>query len=927
MPGLPTGTVTILFTDIEGSTRLWEQHPDEMAAALARHETLLRFAIESAGGYVFKTVGDAFCATFAAARDAVGAAGSAQRSLHVETWPEKAALKVRMALHTGECEERDGDYFGPAVNRVARLEATAHGGQVVVSRSTAEVLGDRLPSGMQLVNLGSHELKDLDRPEEVFQLVIEGVPASFPPLRTPVKGEVLADLRSPTNLTRPVSSFVGRDDEMAQIANLLGATRLVTLAGPGGVGKTRLATEVGSCLLAETPEGVWLVELAPLVDSGMVASKVVDDLGIAGQQGKEPLTNLLEVLADQERLVILDNCEHLLEDAATVADAVLRRCPKVRMLATSREPLRIDGEVIYQVPSLSLPPEDARDRDDLAGSGAVALFVERASAQVAGFEITDHDAVLVASICRRLDGVPLALELATARLRSMSLAKLHDRLEHRFGLLTGGSRVALPRQQTLGALVDWSYELLSESERTVFRRTSVFVDGFDLEAAERVCALDDIAEFDVADHLSSLVDKSMVVATPDGDDIRYRLQETLHEYGSERLAAAASAEDLPSESDRVAAAHCDYYLGLAEQAGPHLEGRSVLMWLRRLNTEDLNLRAATEHAFDIHDGAKRVLDQFWTARRYWIGSPQPAQVLELVERALEQIGSAIDAGGRARALYCKAVHLFNLDRQRGHDAFREALDAARESGDMALEVDALARYSRSLAQIERGQEAVRASAEALALARQLNDPKLLGTVLARHALTLLLAEEQGAEASFLEGLTIAARTGDDFLAGGLQADYSLCLIERGELVAARYHLELSLQLRGAELNHRTVVTYGNLGLVLLLEGDPKRAQSLALDVLRASRLAGIFVQIPYSVLALACCASQLGVPQHAAVLHGGADALIAVLGEDWEPLEATIRERDLASVRDVLGDEFEPLYAQGLAMPGDEITRLAMSSR
>ncbi len=487
---LPTGTVTLLFTDIEGSTRLWDRHPDAMSAALERHDALMRSAIESSGGYVFKTVGDAFCAAFASGKDAVAAAGAAQRALHAEVWPSEATLRVRMALHTGECEERNGDYFGPAVNRIARLGATAHGGQVVVSRSTAEVVRDRLPNGMKLVELGLHSLKDLERPEEVFQLDVDGVSADFPPLRVQVGAEITTTLANPTNLTQPVSSLVGRDTEMAEVVKLLGNNRLVTLTGSGGVGKTRLAIEVGRAVLPDRPDGVWLSELAAVTDPALVASEVLSDLGIGEQSGKEPLDTLVEVLSTQGRVVILDNCEQVLDGCAALADAVVRNCPAIRLLVTSREPLRIEGEVIYRVPSLSLPPEQVDDRTDLSGSGAVALFVERATAQAPGFELTDDDAPLVAAICRRLDGVPLALELATARLRSMSLAKLHDRLEHRFGLLTGGSRVALPRQQTLQGLVDWSFDLLTGPEQALFRRTSVFVDGFDLEAAEGVCALE-----------------------------------------------------------------------------------------------------------------------------------------------------------------------------------------------------------------------------------------------------------------------------------------------------------------------------------------------------------------------------------------------------------------------------------------------------
>ena len=446
---------------------------------------------------------------------------------------------MRIALHAGECEERDGDYFGPAVNRVARLVAIAHGGQVIVSRAAADLVRDQLPSDVHLVDLGSHHLKDMERPEEVFQLTSATTPSNFPPLRSGAGSEVLPESLNPTNLAEPLSSFVGRDAEIGDVVKLLDTNRLVTLTGSGGVGKTRLAVEIGRSLISESPDGVWLVELATVSDPGLVASEVLSDLGISELPGKNAVETLVTVLSTQARVIILDNCEHIVGECAALAVEVLRRCPKISLMATSREPLRVGGEVIYRVPSLSLPPEDVDDRTDLVNSGAVTLFMERAATQTPGFEPTDGEASLVASICRRLDGIPLALELATSRLRSMSLTTLHERLEDRFGLLTRGSRIDLPRQQTLRAMVDWSFDLLSDPERALFRRASVFVDGFDLEAVEGVCALDDIPDGEIADLLASLVDKSLVVAEPHGDEVRYRLQETLprvrHQPASRRI--------------------------------------------------------------------------------------------------------------------------------------------------------------------------------------------------------------------------------------------------------------------------------------------------------------------------------------------------------------------------------------------------------
>ena len=924
--GIPTGTVTLLFTDIEGSTQRWDQHPSAMAQAMKRHDALIRSAIESSGGYVFKTVGDGFHGAFASALAAVVAAGEAQRALHAESWPDEVAIRARMAVHTGECEERDGDYFGPVLNRIARLEATAHGGQVVVSRSTAEVVRDRLPSGMTLVELGSHPLKDLERPEEIFQLALDGVPADFPPLRIHVGAEITTNLANPTNLTQPVSSFVGRDTEVADVVKLLGQNRLVTLTGSGGVGKTRLATEVGRAVLPNRPDGVWLSELAAVTDSALVASEVLSDLGIAEKAGREALDTLVEVLSTQGRLIILDNCEQVLDGCAALADTVVRSCPEIRLLSTSREPLRIEGEVIYRVPSLSLPPEQVDNPTDLVGSGAVALFVERASAQAVGLKLTDDDARLVAAICRRLDGLPLALELATARLRSMSLTKLHDRLEQRFGLLTGGSRVALARQQTLKATVDWSFDLLTDPERALFRRTSVFVDGFDLEAAEGVCALEDIADSDIADLLASLVDKSLVVAEPHNDDVRYRLQETLRQYGADRLAEGGASVGGTKEADRLANAHADYYMRFAELAAPHLEGRSHGHWLGRLDADHLNLRAAITHALARSEWTDRVLDQFWSLRRYWQDARQPAQSLALLEQALGEVAPNDEPGRWARALFCKAISLRPLDYRLALVTISAALDQARQARDPSLETEVLSRYARALSDNGLQEQALAAGTEAVALARQIDNPILLGEALQRYADVLVESGDIGVEAVYLEGLDLTEHSGDIQTERYLHNNYAVVLINRGNLTDARRHLEMALLQGRSRLNAQTVMIYANLGWILLQEGKPQQSASCLSDVLQSARLDGITWILPYGVLGLACCATQLGTAERAALLHGGADSLLSESSDRWEILEGRIRDRDIAVLRERLGTDFDLQYAKGLAMSHDEVIKIALSA-
>jgi len=438
--GPPSGTVTLLFTDIEGSTRLWEAHPDAMRDALYRHDAVVRNVVESAGGYVFKTVGDAFCVAFSAATDAVRAAVSVQQALAAQTWPEPVAIRVRMALHTGECSERDGDYFGTTVNRTARLEALAHGGQIVVSGATAGLLSGALPDGVALRDLGEHRLKDLATPEQVFQVGAEGLDEEFAALRS-LDNPALAN-----NLPRFASGLIGRERELSELGRLVATNRLVTLTGAGGAGKTRLALQVAADSLDGSKDGVWLVELAPVGEPDRVAAAVAAVLGVREDPARPMGDVLVGALATSSVLVVLDNCEHVIDAVAELADALIRSCSGVELIATSREPLGVDGERVFRVPSLDIPAQDASLTDVAAASG-VQLFVTRAQHQQPSFAVDADNASVVAAIVRRLDGIPLALELAAARLRSMSVAEVGDRLDQRFRLLTTGSRTAVARQQ------------------------------------------------------------------------------------------------------------------------------------------------------------------------------------------------------------------------------------------------------------------------------------------------------------------------------------------------------------------------------------------------------------------------------------------------------------------------------------------------
>ena len=521
--GPPSGTVTFLFTDIEGSTRLWEEQPDVMRAAVARHDELFRAVIEANKGYIFATGGDGFAAAFARPPDAVAAAESAQAALRAEAWPEAVVLKVRMGLHTGVVEERDGDYFGSAVNRAARLMAAGHGGQVLVSAATAALLGTA-----GLVDLGVHRLRDLAEAQRVFQLGSGRLPA----LRT-------LDV-APSNLPLQATDLVGRRLLIEEVAGLLAQSRAVTLTGVGGVGKTRLAIEVGAEVLPKFPDGVWLVDLAPVAHDEMVLPTVADTLGVSAQSGEPLITTVLSRLVTKRLLIVLDNCEHVIGPVARFVERVVANAPNVRALATSREALGIRGERVQPVPPLA------------EGTEAVELFLQHASCADPTFDPAPSRAVH--EICRRLEGIPLAIELAAARARHMSAEQIAERLDQRFRLLTGGARTAIERHRTLQATVAWSYDLLDPAEKLVFQRLSVMAAPFDLQAAEAVAAGDGVEGWEVIDALGRLVDKSMVMTVRGDGELRYRLLETLRQYGAERL---AESTDQTEVRDRYARYWCE----------------------------------------------------------------------------------------------------------------------------------------------------------------------------------------------------------------------------------------------------------------------------------------------------------------------------------------------------------------------------------
>ncbi len=585
---VPTGTVTLLLADVEGSTQLWETRPEEMSAAVGQLDRTLTDLVSDHDGVrpVEQGEGDSFVVAFARASDAAACALALQRA-------PLAPIRLRIGVHTGEVRLRDeGNYIGPTINRTARLRELAHGGQTVLSGITNDLLADLLPDGAWLNDLGTHRLRDLPRPERVVQLCHPDLHNEFPPLRA---REAVGVQRLPAQLT----SFVGRADDMAQVRGLLDVNRLITLTGAGGVGKTRLASQIADAVVGEYPGGVWYVDLAPITDLALVAITAARALGLPDQPGRSTVDTIVRFIADRRTLVVLDNCEHLLDACAALIVALLDACPAVAVLATSREPLAVAGEQTWRVPPLALDDE------------AIELFTDRARKARADFTITPADAAEVTEICQRLDGIPLAIELAAARVRALSLTEIIAGLHDRFRLLTGGSRTAVRRQQTLRASVDWSHGLLSEPERVLFRRLSVFLGGFDLDAAQAVTTGDEVAHFEVFDLLTLLVDKSLLVTENSSGPTRYRFLETVRQYALEKLGDSG-------EADASRARHRDHFMALsAELDAPSIAGHE-----RRLNQAELeidNLRAAfawsrensdVEHALRLASS----LQPLWRAR-------------------------------------------------------------------------------------------------------------------------------------------------------------------------------------------------------------------------------------------------------------------------------------------------------------------------
>jgi predicted ATPase/class 3 adenylate cyclase len=857
---------TFLFTDIEGSSQLWERDPERMRLALARHDAISRQAVEGNHGIVVKMSGDGVHAAFDDPADALVAALAIQTGLADPAATAGIVLHVRAGLHAGRAERRDNDFFGSVVNRAARISNAAHGGQILLSHAVATLVSDRLPEGVTLRELGPMRLRDLASPERIHQVMHSALRDKFPALRTLEA--------TPNNLSQQLTTFVGRKRELDEVRALLRTTRLLTLCGAGGIGKTRLSQQLAAEVMDDFPDGVWFVELAPLTDPRLVPQSVAIVVGVKEEAGHPVVEALVKFAKERRILLVLDNCEHLIQACAELVTQLLQSGPHLKILASSREPLRVAGEANYPVPALAVPgPGKAIRLPALTQYEAVLLFIDRAVAAQPSFQLTEQNAAAVATICQRLDGIPLALELAAARVRALSVETIAARLTDRFRLLSGGNRTAMPRQQTLRALIDWSYDLLTENERALLCRFSVFAGGWTLEGAEAVGAGGDIAQGDVLDLLSNLVEKSLVTVEAEGE--RYRLVETVRQYAQERL-------DEGGEADATRSRHLAYYLAFAEKASPELVGPEQGAWLARLDLEGENLLAAHAWCDHAEGGAELGLRLIFAVKIYMFYRGLLALQHRAALEALARPGAEQRSRARCRALHTAGQVCFYMGRYLEAQGYlEEGLSIAQEIGDTGRAVMVLDE---------------------------------LGSVATGRG--DLVAARKFAE----QALVLAGKQDDKrALASAYNTLAQLCRME-GDLDTAEARYGQALEL-ARELDDRESIAIGLLNLAMVAAG--RGSDNAARDrLLEAIAIAGEIGSKPAAQSALDVTAGLAAVRKDwamAARLYGAAETQMAQTGLQREPADEAFLGPLIAQARDVLGAmDFVAAATAGRAMGYEE---------
>ncbi len=893
MPGtFPSGVVTFLFTDIEGSTKLWERCPDVMRDALSDHDRILRDAVVANEGVVFKAVGDAFCCAFSAPERAVRASIDAQRSLQGRQWPgDLGGLRVRAGIHSGSAVQRDDDYFGPTLNRTARLMSIAYGEQILVSAATEALLRDVLGDDVSLRDLGTHRLKDLSRPETTYQVVAPGIRTEFPALNT-------LDSR-PNNLPSQASSFVGRETELAELCELVRERRVVTITGPGGMGKTRTSLQVAAALLDEYPNGAWFVDLSGLKDASLVAQSIGATLRISELPNETMRATLLNELREKRMLLVIDNAEHLIAEVTAVVGDLVARCPGVSMLVTSREPLHVAGEQVYRLTPMSSAPDDAV-LAALAEHDATRLFLERARESAPRLSPSAADAKAIVSLCRRLEGIPLAIELAAARVGLLSLQQLDRRLAEGLAVLAARG-VASDRHHTLEATIDWSYRLLDGEEKRLFECVSIFSDGFTLEACETVAPAATLST-PVLDVLQSLVDKSLVTSAANGH-ARFAMLEAVHDYAGLHRKRRGAYGSLPT-------AHFAFYLALANryQEGGDASARSA--WIEALSADISNCRSALEWSLEAKD--RRTGELLCGLAVFWQSTGRLTEGRAWLDLYLRRRKSG-------DALYPRVLRFaaFFAASRDDHDAAlrltSRLLRLARRRGDALMEGEAL--HTKAAIEQRRGDtaKALALFSKALALFERAHNDRNALVALLNIVNALMASDDHSRSARFLERAgRLAPRVADDELTAvvfGLRGSLAL---QEGRLDDAEHLIREALSLETAAGSARRIEDLNSLADVRAAQGALDDAKRLVAESLSLSLPLEEHHNIIRSFEISACIAQAAGLDD-AVLLLSTARAMREKYAYYTQPLLG-MKELE-ASLRTRMGDEFELLSEEDV-LPG-----------
>jgi predicted ATPase/class 3 adenylate cyclase len=923
---LPSGTVTFLFTDIEGSTKLAQQYPDAMPALLARHHEILHQSIQSNNGYVFQIIGDAFCAAFHTAPEAFKAALAAQQALVCEPW-NPAPIKVRMGIHTGAAqagaiEDKAGGYVGYlTLTRVQRVMSTAHGGQILLSNSTAELVRSELPEQVSLCDMGEHTLKGLVNPDHLWQPITPDLPSEFPALQS---------LKTiPNNLPVQLTSFIGREKELAEIKQSLAEHRLVTLTGSGGAGKSRLSLQVATDSLDRFSHGIWLAELAPLTEPDLIPQTILTAAGIQTFQGLTVLEVLIDFLREKTALLILDNCEHLIEACARLVETLLNAAPNLKILASSREALGVKGEQAWRVPSLSIPDiKHLPAIDQLAQYEAVRLFIDRALLVQPHFLVTNENAPAIAKVCQRLDGIPLALELAAARLRTLSVEQIAARLDDSFRLLAGGTRTALPRQQTLRALIDWSYNLLSEPEKILFRRLAVFVGGWTLEAAESVCSGGGIEPDDVLDLLDHLVDKSLVISVHDGNETRYRRLETIRQYAREKLAESGEGTSYRNR-------HLAYFLKWVSVIEPGLRGPQQVELLNRLENEIDNLRSALEWAqeCDLEAGLRlaSMLKWFWQLCGLL---DEGAGWLENLVASSKKSGVKIDPLLKAKSLSVLAWFAYVTGNiQVALPSLKESIELCQTyPGSIADLVTADNLYISGNLALSSGDlsRAKPLAEQSLALYQAIDDKFRIAEAHILLGSIALWASDFEAASHWREmGIAIRKELGDkDGLAYDLAINVGIP-ISVGDYEKAKRMLTAAVEAgKETRFEFSLGLALMEFGVTYLFEGNFGQAVDYFSQLITLAHEKSNSVLKVLGIYYMALLLYKQNRYRTATQLNGAIEGLNYFQNTNYDiPIVRTVRERYILAAREALGEtDYNLAYAEGGAMTLDQATAYALKA-